>query len=145
MHFLVLEILSVFPSCHRDSRQNFLCSTCSQSCAISLLWSFVMYAPAGLSSLCCGMEDRGHPHMQMVHENFSLNIRNTFLFYSEGDQTQKVVSQKVVKSPSLVGFKTWLDIIQDHWLNLPVLEQGVWTKQSPRVPSHLSNPLILWP
>lgn len=56
-----------------------------------------MYAPAVLNSSVlwdgCQHWDRGHSHMQMVHENSCLNIRNTF-FYSEDDQTQKVVAQR---------------------------------------------------
>lgn len=59
-----------------------------------------MYARADLSSSVlwygCQHWDRGHPHMQMVHENFSLSIRNTFFFfYSEGDQTESSCPERL--------------------------------------------------
>ena len=84
---------------------------------------------------------RGSRH-QLKDRRFHLNIKKHFFTVRVTGHWHKL-RKKVVESLSLEILKKCLSMVLGNWLQVALLEQGVWTRWPPEVPSNLNHSVIL--
>lgn len=76
-------------------------------------------------------------------KKFHLNSINLFFPVKTVKHWNRLL-RKVVASPALKIFRSWLDNLQDSWICLILLDQGSWTTWSQEVTYNLKFSITMW-